>query len=192
VTPTNDRAARTRAVVLEAAGVLLLERGLSGFTIDGLVERTGIAKTTIYRHWPTRSDLAAAAIDSLGAPGVAPNVGSVRGDLLEYFIAGARALKGDLGPNAIRNLAGIVEAGRRDPAVVAAVNRAVTQMLGTVRGILERGKARGEVGPDCDLEVAANLLLGGVFIRTTFLDQDLSDDYLRAVVDAVLRSLGEE
>ena len=37
--------------MLAAAIDLLAERGYSGFSIEGIVERTGIAKTTLYRHW---------------------------------------------------------------------------------------------------------------------------------------------
>src|SRR6202034_3827583 len=69
-TPNVDpRVARTRAAVLGAAIDLLAERGYSGFSVEGVVERTGIAKTTLYRHWPTRDDLLAAAIAGSTVPG---------------------------------------------------------------------------------------------------------------------------
>ena len=70
-TPNVDpRVARTRATVLGAAIDLLAERGYSGFSVEGVVERTGIAKTTLYRHWPTRDDLLAAAIARLDGSGL--------------------------------------------------------------------------------------------------------------------------
>jgi AcrR family transcriptional regulator len=56
-TPADPRVARTRAAVLNAGIDLLAERGYPGFTIDAIVARTGIAKTTIYRHWPSRDSL---------------------------------------------------------------------------------------------------------------------------------------
>jgi hypothetical protein len=65
----DPRVARTQATALGAAIELLAERGYSGFSVEGVVERTGVAKTTLYRHWPTRDDLLAAAIASSTVPG---------------------------------------------------------------------------------------------------------------------------
>lgn len=48
--------------ILEAAVALLGERGYRDFTVDVVSERTGIAKTTIYRRWPSKAELVAAAI----------------------------------------------------------------------------------------------------------------------------------
>ena len=53
--------------LVAAALELLRERGYRDFTVDAVAERTGIAKTTIYRRWPTKGALAAAAIGPLVA-----------------------------------------------------------------------------------------------------------------------------
>jgi AcrR family transcriptional regulator len=186
--PTTDRTARTRTTVLDAAESLVLEQGISGFTVEGLVQRTGIAKTTIYRHWPSRSDLLAATIDSMIEHELAPDTGSVRGDLLTFFVVGARSLeRSSFGKMA--SLAGIVEAGQRDPEVVAAVKRTSASMLGTIRDLLQRGRERDEIRGDCDLSTAANTLVGAVFIRSVFLDERLSEQYVTEVVDTVLDGL---
>jgi AcrR family transcriptional regulator len=50
--------------ILQAARELLDEAGYAAFNVDVIAERTGIAKTTIYRRWPTKSALVAAAIDT--------------------------------------------------------------------------------------------------------------------------------
>ena len=36
---------------------LLAEGGIGGVSIDEIARRTGVAKTTIYRHWPSRAAL---------------------------------------------------------------------------------------------------------------------------------------
>src|ERR1700683_2837051 len=109
----DPRVARTRATVLGAAIDLLAERGYSGFSVEGVVERTGIAKTTLYRHWPTRDDLLAAAISRLDGAvldgsgldgagldsarldgaGSLPDTGSVRQDLLDLQACRVRAAR---------------------------------------------------------------------------------------------------
>jgi AcrR family transcriptional regulator len=52
------------ADILRVARELLAERGFAAFNVDVIAERTGIAKTTIYRRWPTKSALLVAAIDT--------------------------------------------------------------------------------------------------------------------------------
>ncbi len=53
--------------ILAAARELLDESGYAAFNVDAIAERTGIAKTTIYRRWPTKGALVAAAIDTTPA-----------------------------------------------------------------------------------------------------------------------------
>lgn len=48
--------------ILTVARELLRDRGYREFTVDAIAERTGIAKTTIYRRFPSKGELAAAAI----------------------------------------------------------------------------------------------------------------------------------
>jgi AcrR family transcriptional regulator len=50
--------------ILRATRELLAENGYAAFNVDLLAARTGIAKTTIYRRWPAKGALVAAAIDS--------------------------------------------------------------------------------------------------------------------------------
>lgn len=51
--------------ILNAARALFDETGYAAFNVDALAERTGIAKTTIYRRWPTKGALIAAAIGEI-------------------------------------------------------------------------------------------------------------------------------
>ncbi|HYO77649.1 MAG TPA: helix-turn-helix domain-containing protein [Thermoanaerobaculia bacterium] len=53
--------------ILSVARELLRERGYRDFTVDMIAERTGIAKTTIYRRYPSKGALAAAAIAPMNA-----------------------------------------------------------------------------------------------------------------------------
>ena len=68
-TKTRGRPRREGAdeTILDAARALLDEAGFAAFNVDVIAERTGIAKTTIYRRWPTKGSLVAAAIDTTPA-----------------------------------------------------------------------------------------------------------------------------
>lgn len=58
----RPRRADADAEILAATTELLRERGYRDFSVDVIAERTGIAKTTIYRRWPSKGALVAAAI----------------------------------------------------------------------------------------------------------------------------------
>ncbi len=56
----DARIAKTHRAVMTAAGDLLMEQGPDGLTVDAVVARSGVAKSTVYRHWATRDELVAA------------------------------------------------------------------------------------------------------------------------------------
>lgn len=66
----DARVARTHATVLRTATDLLVEGGPSTVTVDAIVARSGVAKSTIYRHWDSRDDILVAVIES-SAPNLA-------------------------------------------------------------------------------------------------------------------------
>jgi len=67
----DPRVARTHEAVMEAARVLLLEGGPGALTVDGVVARSGVAKSTVYRHWATRDELVLDVLSSC-APNIEP------------------------------------------------------------------------------------------------------------------------
>ena len=48
--------------ILAVALELLREKGYRDLNVDEVAERAGVAKTTVYRRWPTKGALVAAAI----------------------------------------------------------------------------------------------------------------------------------
>jgi AcrR family transcriptional regulator len=55
--PVDPRVARSRAKLLAAATEILVESGPRALTVDAVAERSGVAKSTLYRHWPSRAAL---------------------------------------------------------------------------------------------------------------------------------------
>lgn len=53
----DPRVLRSRAAVMEAAIALFVDNGINGVTVDAVAARAKVAKTTIYRHWPSRRHL---------------------------------------------------------------------------------------------------------------------------------------
>ncbi len=51
--------------ILEQVLVLLASHGYAGLTLDELATRSGVAKTTILRRWPSKAAVAAAGVERL-------------------------------------------------------------------------------------------------------------------------------
>lgn len=51
--------------MLAAATELLATEGIGRLTIDAIAQRSGVARSTIYRNWPDRADLLLAAFESV-------------------------------------------------------------------------------------------------------------------------------
>ncbi len=67
--------------VLEATIDVLCVTGIVGVTYESLAARVGVARTTIYRRWPTKAELMVDAVDLLRSRAPVPNTGDTRSDL---------------------------------------------------------------------------------------------------------------
>src|ERR1700678_1090144 len=80
------------AASLAAAYELLTEFGLSGASVDEVSRRSGVAKTTIYRHWPSRTALLFDAVMQFAPRLLTPDTGSLRSDLTALALGLAQRL----------------------------------------------------------------------------------------------------
>ncbi len=78
----DPRVLRTRQSVIAATQDALVEEGYAAITIDGIAWRSGVARTTIYRHWGSLADLVIEAVTLIDEQWSAPDTGSVRDDLV--------------------------------------------------------------------------------------------------------------
>ena len=140
----DQRVERTRKAILEGAATIMLEQGVSGFTVDEVVSRTGIALSTVYRHWRTRDDLLSATIVYSGEPQVIPDTGSAANDVSELLALRRRHIAEHWDVN-LQSLSGIIDAGRRNPKLLMAVTQVLDRVLAVLQTILKRGQERGEI-----------------------------------------------
>ena len=81
----TSRSDKARAEVLEAAADIVAEVGLERTTIEEISARSGVAKTTIYRHWPSKQALMVDTVRGCFLPMATPNTGDLRADLITCF-----------------------------------------------------------------------------------------------------------
>src|SRR5882757_10331404 len=71
------------AELLEVTLRLLQQEGYDGLTLDAVAATARASKATVYRRWPTKAELVLAAfIEGVRQVAVAPETGTLRGDLL--------------------------------------------------------------------------------------------------------------
>jgi AcrR family transcriptional regulator len=177
---------RTRATVLGAAIDLLAERGYSGFSVEQVVERSGVAKTTLYRHWRTRNDLLAAAVAELDGGGPLPDTGSVRQDLVDLL---ARRVQAARTRQWNRCMPALVEAAAYNPELAEIIASLTWQMLEQIETLLQRGIERGELRHDLDLQLAASALIGPMVFRRLLLHEAPTIQRVSAVIDLLLQGI---
>lgn len=181
----DPRVLRSRAAAIRAALELVAERGIPAATVEAVAERSGLAKTTLYRLWPDR---AALVLDAFGATLTAPgdpDTGSLRGDLLHLVTGLARALT--TGPAAAL-MPALIDAAERDPAFAALHRREADQRHRVVLDVIARGVARGELPGGTDPAEVLDLLAGPLFHRRLISTPELTTAFAERVVDLVLRA----
>jgi AcrR family transcriptional regulator len=185
------RSERSHAAIVRATQELLVERGYRELTIEGVAARAGVGKQTIYRWWPSRAALVLEAYlagsDALPPP--APRA-SVREDVraLLGWLEGVLAQ-----PIGGRVLAGLVADLQHDPDLAEGYHRDVVPARRShMLAALERGRERGEIRADADLEVAVDTLHGAIFYRLLLSGEPLDDEFAESLAGQVLDGLGPE
>jgi len=176
---------RTEQAILEATRQLLAESGVHKLTVEGVAARAGVAKTTIYRRWRSRDELALAVlIDMVEQVVATPDLDDTRAELVAFVNGAVRILGSTLMG---RVMQGIVSELAANPALAQAFReRVVAVRIAEVHRLVERGIARGDIRPDADVELAHELLFGPVYYRLLLSGAPLDDDLAERIVDAVL------
>ena len=166
----RPRDPETDSKITRAAAELLLLRGFDKTTVDEVAARAGVGKATVYRRWPSKEDLAVAAMETLySAEFPEPDTGSIRGDLAASYRSFIAFANTDTGKAYMRK--SITESLRHER--IAALYRASTERRELeARRSLERAIERGEVRKDADIDTAVQYL-GGIIIARVILGRPL-------------------
>ena len=185
--PSNQpdpRVAHTRLVVLEATAALLAEEGFERLTVEGIAERSGVARSTIYRNWPDRSDLLADAFDQLCSFTEIPDLGSMEDELRLLGEELARALGTEEWAKALPSLVG---AAHHDDALAAAQRQFSLQRQQQTGAIFRRATERGEIESDLAPGWLAEIFASGFFFRFLMARLPMDASFIEEQVRAVVR-----
>lgn len=185
---TGGRSARVRAAVLTATLEQITEFGVEGLTIGDVAARAGVAETTIYRRWGTRTALIADAVTELAAVGnPVPDTGSLRTDLRVL----AEQVSHLIARPGIARLVGTVIALSVDPEVEAARRRFWDDRFERSSHVVTRAIERGELAGTTDPREVVETLSAPLYFRVLVGSEPIDDAFITRCVDNTLALHGE-
>jgi len=185
--PSSDvdpRVSRSRAAVIRAATDLLVEGGPNAVTVDSIVARSGVAKSTIYRHWGSRDDILVSVIESCAPqiPEPDPDVDVVDG-LRQVIHAMADALND---PEWARVLPALLMLKNHEAGIAAMNDRIEHEQDMVLETLLRRGAAEGVLRDDLDPQEATAALLGPLLFAHLTESVKIDADFVDRTVDRFL------
>jgi AcrR family transcriptional regulator len=183
----DPRVERSRQAILDATLQLLARDGdVGSLTVEAVAARSGVAKTTIYRRWRDKWELAldAVMIDMLPRLDEPVDVGDTRKELLTFINSVVKMLAT---PPYGQAMQALVSQIATDPDLARVYREQVVEPRhAELTPVIKRGIARGDLRPDTDVRLIHELLIGPIFYRLLFSGAPLDRNLGRRIVDAIL------
>ena len=179
----DKRVQRSKAAVLAQTYELLSEGGIGGVSIDEVSRRSGVSKTTIYRHWPSRAALLLEACSTIGVAPQVPDTGSFAGDLSILAVQFADELRS---ARWAAVLPSIIDAAEREPELAQLHAVLHARLMSPFAVVTERARGRGEVAPGREAADVAASIAGPLFYRRWFSREHIDELFVRRVVQRAI------
>ena len=178
---TSPRAARSRAKILAAATDLLVESGPRSVTVDAVEAASGVAKSTLYRHFDSRDELLLAVVLSCLPDIDDPPDGVGFEQALRGLVRAAADSFAD--PRWARVFPAIVSLRTSMPELGEVVDADKAHRQEALASVIDRGVSEGVLAGPIDLDVATNLLVGPLVLAGIAPAEAVSADAMRALAD---------
>ena len=177
--PWSPRETELLVVTLQ----LLQEHGYDRLTVDAVAAAARASKATVYRRWPSKAELVLAAfIEGVRQVAVAPETGTLRGDLLRVGEMVCR--QGQQHAGAIRAV--LVEVSR-NPALNDVMQQQFIEQRKALMGrILQQAVDRGEVDQAAINDELWDLMPHYLIFRSIFPGRPPTEHTVEALVDEVI------
>ena len=185
----NRRSERSKQKILDATRELLAEEGgVRALTIEAVAARAGVGKTTIYRRWRDKWELAldAVMIDMLPRFANPIDVGDTRKELITFLDSVTKLWASPPDGPAMQGL--VSEIATKPELARVYRERVVEPRREQLRPVIERGIARGDLRPDADVRLVHELLVGPILYRLLLSGPPLDRKLTTSLADAVLDS----
>lgn len=172
--------------VLAATVAELARSGYAGFRTDEVAAQARVNKTTVYRRWPTKEVLVAAALRATsGQDEPLPDTGALRSDLVQLLrrtLAFMRRAEG-------RALTRMFTLEVADPEVERLTRKLRDEIMARRTEVLVRAQARGEIPDDIDTRLVLEAIFAPVMARVMKMHEHVDEATIERLVDLVVRGL---
>ena len=181
----RGRAADVVARVMSATAHELGRVGYGALRIEDVATRSGVNKTTVYRRWPTKTELVVDAIAQHAAQALgqradsAFDTGTLRGDLRASLLLGF-----DQSPATLAMLR-VVQTERGVPEIDAITRRMRDHVQRMRLAVVRRAIARGELPKAIDAHLIVDLVSAPIQSALLFNERPKAS-YIDRVIEAVL------
>lgn len=184
-TVVNARVVRSRESVLAAARQLLLEGGPPAITVDAVAARSGVAKSTLYRHWATRDELVIDVFQSVAPPLVEPDPALPAADALRSFGRELGRIAGDPEWQCMMPALLSLKLHERDYAMIQETMQ--DQQRVVINDLLQRCVDEGVLRQEATSDTSFTLLVGpfmfASLIGVTTVDDAFADTVVEHFID---------
>ena len=183
---TDPRLVRSRNKLLDGATALLVEGGEAAVTVDAVSERSGVAKSTLYRHFPSRDDLLVEVLRH--------NMPKLDVDLGDSdFESGLRlwlrqAYLSLMDPQWARILPAWMALRLTVPDIDELTEADRSVNLESLEAVLERGRAEGLLDADVEVDTILTLLVGPLLFAVLNDRSEQLPDLAEEVADRFVAS----
>ena len=183
----RPRDAATDERILTATFKQLVSVGYGGLSIEAVAAEAGVAKTTIYRRYPTKRQLVMAALNREVPFAPPPPDVPAREGLALFVRVGIRML---IDSGAVRVLASLLVEDQREPGLLDAFRaNLVEPRRAQVVEMLRHGVERGEIRTDVDPYVVTEMVAGAIFAHHVVLGQPTTEVWIEQLVDHVWHAI---
>ncbi|MFJ9706015.1 TetR/AcrR family transcriptional regulator [Streptomyces sp. NPDC101234] len=181
----NPQVARSQAAALDAGQKILRSEGAEAVTYVTVAERSGVGRTTLYRHWPTIEHFLRDVLLRNCAVTHHTPTGATREDLIEE-LDGFRVQLGS--PSLERPMTTIMDRASRDAEFAQLCGELYEACSGTVAQIVRTAGKSGDVDDNVDVSQAIAELAGPLVFQRLLGRQDITREFVENVVDDFLRA----
>ncbi|MBV9514016.1 MAG: TetR/AcrR family transcriptional regulator [Mycobacteriaceae bacterium] len=175
----SPRESELLAVTLQ----LLEQHGYERLTLDAVAATARASKATVYRRWPSKAELVLAAfIEGVSQVAVAPDTGTLRGDLLRL----GEVICQQAGTQAGTIRAVLVEASRNAALNDVLQHEFLDQRKALIHRILQQAVDRGEIDDAAITDELWDLLPGYLIFRSIIPNRPPTSRTVQALVDHVI------
>lgn len=187
----RPRDSRVDAQIVAAAREVLADEGFDRFTVEAVAARSGVAKTTVYRRYPSRDELIRGSLVSLNDDLAERTAEGTTRDRLVRVLADIREAPGTIRGRVLMRAAA---EGVSDPSIAVLVHdRVLEPRREALRQVIRDGITAGDLRPDIDLDAVIPVLVGPMMhLGMWRMCSGVEEISLDSVINLILNGLGAD